>query len=126
MRCAGQRVTFNPVGYLIGVRNDAWSVVYAPGLRFEYTDMPGMLMVTRVGEIRPTSPDHVADYPQYLVEMALKDALKNAVYNRKNTASWLISTTTISMALRLQSGESRGMTLFASKRPEEVIDTWRQ
>ena len=42
------RVTFGPVGYLVAVQNDTWKVVYAPGLRFDYTDMQSVT-VTRVG-----------------------------------------------------------------------------
>ena len=119
------RVTFGPVGYLVAVQNDTWKVVYAPGLRFDYTDMQSVT-VTRVGDIRPPHPDSQPDYPKYLVEMALKDALKNAVYNRKNTAAWLgvynDDQRGIVIAIRNEPGDDT----VRLDVPEEVIDYWRQ
>lgn len=119
------RVTFGVRGYLTSGHNDTWNVVYAPGLRFDYADMQHVT-VTRVGEINPPQPGRVVDYPKWSIEGALKDALKNAVYNRKNTAAWL----------GVYNDERYGITIAVRKEPgndavrldvpDEVIDYWRQ
>lgn len=119
------RVIFGFGGYWSGNESATWRVLYAPGLRFEFVDMQNVI-VTRVGEISDKAKNWQGMGMNYLIEIALKDALKNAVYNRKNTASWL----------GVYNDERYGIIIAVKRQPdeehvrldvpEEVIDYWRQ
>lgn len=111
-------------GYWKAVQNDEWRVMYAPGLRFHFENEQSF-SITRVGEVLLTSPD--GQTRQYNLGSPLNDAFRNAIYNRKNTASWL----------GVYNDEGSGITIAIRKKPydagtirldvpEEVIAHWRQ
>lgn len=111
-------------GYWKAGENDEWRVMYAPGLRFRFENEQSFSIV-RVGEVLLLSPD--GQTRQYNLSSPLNDALRNAIYNRKNTAAWL----------GVYNDERKGITIAMRKKPydtgivrldvpEEVIAYWRQ
>lgn len=111
-------------GYWCGHQSDEWQALYAPGLRFEFADMQHVI-ITRFGDV------HVGENPRYSspltsLEHCLNYALKEAVYNRANTAPWL----------GVYNDERYGIMMAVSRVPreetvqldvpQEVIDYWRQ
>lgn len=111
-------------GYWQGYKSEGWYVLHAPGLRFEFVDMQHFL-ITRYSDI------HMAERPRYAtvahsLEGALNSALKEAVYNRKNSGRWL----------GIYNDDAGGIVIAVSHEPQdelvrldvqqEIIDHWRQ
>lgn len=119
-----QLLSFHIGGYWQGRHSDDWWWLNAPGLFFEFVDMQHVT-VTRQGDINQDArPGN--ENPNYLLESALKSALKEAVYNRKNTAPWL----------GVFNADKGGVVIAVRKTPQaepvplsvpdEVIAYWRQ
>ena len=111
-------------GYWIGNKSEDWYTLYDPGLRFEFVNMQHVT-ITRFGDV------HTGKKPRYTspmtsLEHCLSYALREAIYNRKNTGPWLGVYNDehygIVMAVRLVPQEP----LVQLDVPEEVIAYWRQ
>ena len=74
-------------GYWKGYKTEEWHTLYAPGLRFEFVDMQHFT-VTRVGDVHEGRKPRYSS-KMYSLEGCLNYALKECIYNRKNTAGWL-------------------------------------
>ena len=111
-------------GYWKGYKTEEWHTLYAPGLRFEFVDMQHFT-VTRVGEVHEGNKPRYSS-KMYSLEGCLNYALKECIYNRKNTATWLgvynDDEYGIVMALRPIPRDP----IVHLDVPEEVIDYWRQ
>jgi len=111
-------------GYWKGYKTEEWHTLYAPGLRFEFVDMQHFT-VTRVGDVHEGRKPRYSS-KMYSLEGCLNYALKECIYNRKNTAGWLgiynDEEYGIVMALRPIPQD----TPVHLDVPEEVIAYWRQ
>ena len=111
-------------GYWNGHKTKEWHTLYAPGLRFEFVDMQHFA-VMRVGDVHE-GPKPRYSSKMYSLEGCLNYALKECIYNRKNTAAWLgvynDDEYGIVIALRPVPQEP----IVHLDVPEEVIAYWRQ
>lgn len=104
---------------------DGWYVMHASGLRF-HMENEQYVTVTRVGDVLDRAVNRYVTKRSSL-EGALNLALKNAIFNRKNSGPWL----------GVYNDDTLGITIAFSKTPlqdglvrldvpEEVIAYWRQ
>jgi len=96
-------------GYWRGQKSDDWYALFAPGLRFEFVNMQ-YVTITRIGDV------HTGEKPRYTsvmtsLEHCLNYALKEAVYNRKNTGPWL----------GVYNDESSGIVIAVRRTPRELF-----
>lgn len=112
-------------GYWEHWESPGWNFICAPGLRFDFLD------AQNISIMRYADAPHAPAAPgwgvtlRYSLERQLNDALKEAVYNRKNNGTFLgvyNEEYGITIAVRTEPGEGM-LPLDVS---EDVISYWRQ
>jgi hypothetical protein len=120
-----ERISFDYGGFWELVEYDEWYVMHAPGLRF-HMENEQYITVSRVGDVIEGVHNKYRS-KRSSVESALNTALKNCIFNRKNSGSWLgvynDDSLGITIAIRREPLEGEYVRLDV---PEEVIAYWRQ
>lgn len=118
------RLSFWVGGYWRSSENETWRVMDAPGFRFDFLDMR-RIVITRTDEVQPSPPQFPVSI-RYALESALNDALKNAIFNRKNTASWLGVYNDPERGIMILVRRIPGEEPLQLDVPDEVLEHWRR
>lgn len=112
-------------GYWQGWRAEGWKWLCAPGLRFDFVDAQHV-SIMRYADGPPPNELVWTVTLRHSLERTLNDALREAVYNRKNNGTCLgvynDDKDGIMIAVRFEAGPD----MLPLDVPEEVIDYWRQ
>lgn len=119
-----QHLSFYRGGYWQGYKTEDWWVLTANGMYFEFVDMQHVT-ITRTGAIHEGEKPYLISIHHALRD-ALNTALKEAIYNRKNNATWLGVYNTEDHGIVIAVKKVANEETVHLEVPDEVINYWRQ
>lgn len=111
-------------GHWLTGENEHFQAFWAKGFNFRFVDNQHVL-IKRVGEVSHLPQSYREFTPLKSLHDFLNQALKNAIYNRKNTADWLGVYNDDEMGIVIEVAKEPSGDPLPLDVPEEVMSYWR-